>query len=127
MLERLGYTEEDAKTMIELWKVKLAEKDMRETQKYVRDAYALGEITREEAERILMEAGLSKEVIAVVLDKEDKRRLKSVKLPSASTVVKWLKNGIITEDKAREILRSINVKEEYIEYYIKEAEVEGGE
>ena len=127
MLERLGYTEEDAKTMIELWKVKLAEKDMRETQKFVRDAYALGEITREEAERMLKEAGLSEEVIDVVLDKEDKRRLKSVKLPSASTVVKWLKNGIITEDKAREILRSINVKEEYIEYYIKEAEVEGGE
>ena len=66
-------------------------------------------------------------VITVVLDKEDKRRLKSVKLPSASTVIKWLKNGIITEDKAREILRSINVKEEYIEYYIKEAEVESGE
>jgi len=127
MLERLGYTEEDAKTMIELWKVKLAEKDMRETQKFVRDAYSLGEITREEAERLLKEIGLSKEVIAVVLDKEDKRRLKSVKLPSASTVVKWLKNGIITKDKAREILRSINVKEEYIEYYIKEAEVEGGE
>ena len=127
MLERLGYTEEDAKTLIELWKVKLAEKDMRETQKFVRDAYALGEITREEAERILREAGLSEEVIAVVLDKEDKRRLKSVKLPSASTVVKWLKLGVITEEKAREILRSINVKEEYIEYYIKEAEVEGGE
>ena len=127
MLERLGYTEEDAKTMIQLWKVKLAEKDMRETQKFVRDAYALGEITREEAERILREAGLSEEVIAVVLDKEDKRRLSSQKLPSASTVVKWLKNGIITEDKAREILRSINVKEEYIEYYIKEAGVESGE
>ena len=127
MLERLGYTEEDAKTMIELWKVKLAEKDMRETQKFVRDAYALGEITRTEAEAMLREAGLSEEVIAVVLDKEDKRKLKSQKLPSASTVVKWLKNGIITEDKAREILRSINVKEEYIEYYIKEAEVEGGE
>ena len=55
MLERLGYTEEDAKTMIELWKVKLAEKDMRETQKFVRDAYALGEITRTEAERMLRE------------------------------------------------------------------------
>jgi len=127
MLERLGYTEEDAKTMIELWKVKLVEKDMRETQKFVRDAYALGEITREEAERILREAGLSEEVIAVVLDKEDKRRLSSQKLPSASTVVKWVKLGVITEDKAREILRSINVKEEYIDYYIKEAEVESGE
>ena len=127
MLERLGYTEEDAKTMIELWKVKLAEKDMRETQKFVRDAYALGEITREEAKKILREAGLSEEVIAVVLDKEDKRRLKSIKLPSASTVVKWLKLGVVTEEKAREILRTINVKEEYIEYYIKEAEVEGGE
>jgi len=127
MLERLGYTEDDAKTMIELWKVKLAEKDMRETQKYVRDAYALGEITREEAERILKEAGLSEEVIAVVLDKEDKRRLKSVKGPSPTTVVKWLKLGVITEEKAREILRSINVKEEYIDYYIKEAEVESGE
>jgi len=127
MLEKLGYTEEDAKTLIELWKVKLAEKDMREIQKYVRDAYALGEITRTEAEGMLREAGLSEEVIAVVLDKEDKRRLSSQKLPSASTVVKWLKLGVITKEKAREILRSINVKEEYIEYYIKQAEVEGGE
>jgi len=127
MLERLGYTEEDAKTMIELWKVKLAEKDMRETQKFVRDAYALGEITREEAERLLRSAGLSEEVIAVVLDKEDKRRLKSQKLPSPTTIVKWLKIGIITKDVAYRLLRRINVAEDVIEYYIKEAEVEGGE
>ena len=127
MLERLGYTEEDAKTMIELWNVKLAEKDMRETQKYVRDAYALGEITRVEAETMLREAGLSEEVIAVVLDKEDKRRLKSQKLPSPSTVVKWLKLGIITKDVAYRLLKRINVAEDVIDYYIKEAEVEGGE
>jgi len=127
MLERLGYTEEDAKTMIELWKVKLAEKDMRETQKFVRDAYALGEITRAEAEAMLKEAGLSEEVIGVVLDKEDKRRLKSQKLPSPSTVVKWLKLGIITKDVAYRLLKRINVAEDVIEFYIKEAEVEGGE
>jgi len=127
MLERLGYTEEDAKTMIELWKVKLAEKDMRETQKFVRDAYALGEITRAEAERLLKEAGLSEEVITVVLDKEDKRRLKSQKLPSASTVVKWLKLGIITKDVAYRLLKRINVAEDVIDFYIKEAEVESGE
>ena len=127
MLERLGYTESDAKTMIELWKVKLAEKDMRETQKFVRDAYALGEITRTEAERMLREAGLSEEVIAVVLDKEDKRRLKSQKLPSPSTVVKWLKLGIITKDVAYRLLKRINVAEDVIEFYIKEAEVESGE
>ena len=127
MLERLGYTEEDAKTMIELWKVKLAEKDMRETQKYVRDAYALGEITREEAERILKEAGLSKEVITIVLDKEDKRRLSSQKLPSPSTIVKWLKLGIITKDVAYRLLKRINVAEDVIDFYIKEVEVESGE
>ena len=120
MLERLGYSEEDAKTLVELWKAKLAEKDMRETQKYVRDAYALGEITREQAEKELRGCGLSEEVIKVVLDKEDKRRLSSQKLPSASTVVKWIKLGIITEDKAREILKKINVAEEYIDYYIAE-------
>jgi len=127
MLERLGYTEEDAKTMIELWKVKLAEKDMRETQKYVRDAYALGEITRTEAEAMLREVGLSEEVIAVVLDKEDKRKLKSQKLPSPTTIVKWLKLGIITKDVAYRLLERINVAEDVIDYYIKEAEVEGGE
>jgi len=127
MLEKLGYSEEDAKTMIELWKVKLAEKDMRETQKFVRDAYALGLITRTEAETMLKEAGLSEEVIAVVLDKEDKRRLKSQKLPSPSTVVKWLKLGIITKDVAYRLLRRINVAEDVIDFYIKEAEVEGGE
>jgi len=124
MLERLGYSEEDAKTLIELWKVKLAEKDMRETQQFVRDAYALGEITRAEAERMLKEAGLSDEVIAVVLDKEDKRRLSSQKLPSASTIVKWLKLGIITKDVAYRLLKRINVAEDVIDYYIKEAEVE---
>ncbi|RLJ03882.1 MAG: hypothetical protein DRP08_02835 [Candidatus Aenigmatarchaeota archaeon] len=123
MLERLGYTEEDAKTMIELWKVKLAEKDMRETQKFVRDAYALGEITRAEAERMLRDVGLSEETINVVLDKEDARRLSSVKLPSASTVVKWLKQGIITKEEARKILEEINVKKDYIPYYIAEGEV----
>jgi len=120
LLEKLGYSEEDAKMLIDLWKAKIAEKDMRETQQFIRDAYALGEITREQAEAELRACGLSEEVIRVILDKEDKRRLSSQKLPSASTVVKWLKNGIITEDKAREILRKINVAEEYIDYYIAE-------
>ena len=124
LLERLGYTEEDAKTLIELWKAKIAEKDMRETQKYIRDAYALGEITRAEAEVELRKIGLSEEVIAVVLDKEDKRRLSSQKLPSTSTVVKWLKLGIITKDVAYKLLKRINVAEDVIDYYIKEAEVE---
>ena len=121
LLKRIGYTEEDAKTLVELWKAKLAEKDMRETQKYVRDAYALGEITRAEAEKRLRDVGLSEETINIVLDKEDARRLSSVKLPSASTVVKWLKNGIITESEAKKILEEINVKKDYISYYIAEA------
>ena len=75
---------------------------------------------REEAERELRECGISEEVIDVVLAKEDKRRLTSQKLPSASTVVKWIKLGVITEEKAREILKKINVAEEYIDYYIAE-------
>ena len=124
LLQRLGYTEEDAKTLIELWKTKLAEKDMREIQRYIRDAYALGEITRAEAEAELRNAGLSEEVIKIVLDKEDKRRLSSQKLPSASTIVKWLKLGIITKDVAYRLLKRINVAEDVIDYYIKEAEVE---
>jgi len=124
LLKRIGYTEEDAKTLVDLWKAKLAEKDMREVQKYVRDAYALGEITRAEAEKRLRAVGLSEEVINIVLDKEDARRLSSVKLPSASTVVKWLKAGIITEAEAKKILEEINVKSEYIEYYIAEAKVD---
>jgi len=121
LLKRIGYTEEDAKTLVELWKAKLAEKDMRETQKYVRDAYSLGTITRAEAEKRLRDVGLSEETINIVLDKEDARRLSSVKLPSASTVVKWLKNGIITESEAKKILEEINVKKDYIPYYIAEA------
>ena len=120
LLQKIGYSEGDAKTLIELWKANIEEKDLRETQKYIRDAYALGQITREEAERELRECGLSEEVIDVVLAKEDKRRLTSQKLPSASTVVKWIKLGVITEEKAREILKKINVAEEYIDYYIAE-------
>jgi len=121
LLKRIGYTEEDGKTLVELWKAEIAEKDMREIQKYVRDAYALGEITRAEAEKRLRNIGLSEETINIVLDKEDARRLSSIKLPSASTVVKWLKKGIITEETAKKILEEINVKKEYIPYYIAEA------
>jgi len=120
LLQRLGYTEEDAKTLVDLWKAKLAEKDMRETQKYVRDAYSLGTITMQEAEKRLRDVGVSEETVKIVLDKEDARRLGSVKLPSASTVVKWLKAGIITESEAKKILEEINVKKEYIPYYIAE-------
>ena len=121
LLEKLGYTEDDAKMLIDLWKAKIAEKDMRETQQFIRDAYALGEITREQAEAELRACGLSEDVIKVILDKEDKRRLSSQKLPSPTTVVKWLKNGIITESEAKKILEEINVKKDYIPYYIAEA------
>jgi len=123
MLERLGYSEEDAKLLIDLWKAKITEKDMRETQRYIRDAYALGQITRTEAEAQLRQCGLSEEVIKVVLDKEEKRRLSSQRLPSASTIVKWLKLGIITKDVAIRLLKRINVADDVIDYYIKEAEV----
>jgi len=123
MLERLGYEEEDAKLLIDLWKAKITEKDMRETQRYIRDAYALGQITRAEAEAQLRACGLSEEVIKVVLDKEEKRRMSSQRLPSASTIVKWLKLGIITKDIAYRLLKRINVAEDVIDYYIREAEV----
>jgi len=123
LLKRIGYTEEDAKTLVELWKAKIAEKDMRETQKYVRDAYALGNITRAEAERKLRNVGLSDDVIKVVLDKEDMRKLSNVKLPSADTIRKWYAKGIITKDVAHRLFKRINVAEDVIEYYIKEAEV----
>ena len=123
MLERLGYSEEDAKLLIDLWKAKITEKDMRETQRYIRDAYALGQITRAEAEAQLKACGLSEEVIKVVLDKEEKRRMSSQRLPSASTIVKWLKLGIITKDVAVRLLKRINVADDVIDYYIKEAEV----
>jgi len=123
MLERLGYSEEDAKLLIDLWKAKITEKDMRETQRYIRDAYALGQITRTEAEAQLRACGLSENVIKVVLDKEEKRRLSSQRLPSASTIVKWLKLGIITKDVAIRLLKRINVADDVIDYYIKEAEV----
>jgi len=122
MLERLGYSEEDAKLLIDLWKAKITEKDMRETQRYIRDAYALGQITRAEAEAQLKACGLSEEVIKVVLDKEEKRRMSSQRLPSASTIVKWLKLGIITKDVAYRLLKRINVADDVIDYYIKEAE-----
>ena len=127
LLTRLGYSEEDAKTLIELWKAKITEKDMRETQKFIRDAYALGIITRAEAESELRGCGLSEDVIRVVLDKEEKRRLKSQRLPSPTTIVKWLKLGIITKDVAYRLLQRINVAPEFIEYYIKEAEAGGSE
>jgi len=123
MLERLGYEEEDAKLLIDLWKAKITEKDMRETQRYIRDAYALGQITRVEAEAQLKACGLSEEVIKVVLDKEEKRRMSSQRLPSTSTIVKWLKLGIITKDVAYRLLKRINVADDVIDYYIKEAEV----
>jgi len=120
LLQKIGYTEGDAKTLMEIWKADIEEKDLREAQEYVRDAYALSLITREQAENELRECGLSDEVIKVVMAKEDKRRLSSLKLPSVLTVVKWLKMRIINEDEAREILRRINVAEEYIDYYIAE-------
>ena len=116
----LGYSEESAGQLIELWKAKLEEKDLREAQEYVRDAFAEGLITEEEARTQLKELGLAEEVIDIILAKEEKRRQRSYKNPSPDKVVKWLKEGIITEKEARDILKEINVREKWIEYYIKE-------
>jgi len=120
-LQDLGYSEESAKNLVELWKAQLEEKDVRETQSYVRDAFAEGLITEEEAREQLKNVGLSEDVIDVVIAKEKTRRQRSYKNPSPDKVVKWLKEGIITEEEARDILKEINVREKWIEYYIKEA------
>ncbi|RLI80203.1 hypothetical protein DRP04_08400 [Archaeoglobales archaeon] len=120
-LQDLGYSEESAKALVELWKAKLEEKDMREHQKYVRDAFAEGLITEEEAREQLTALGLSEDVVDVVIAKEKARRQRSYKNPSPDKVVKWLKAGIITEEEARDILKEINVREKWIDYYIKEA------
>jgi len=116
----LGYSEESAGQLIELWKAKLEEKDLREAQKYVRDAFAEGLITEEEARTQLKELGLAEEVIDVILAKEEKRRQRSYKNPSPDKVVKWLKAEIITEQEARNMLKELNVREKWIDYYIKE-------
>ena len=119
-LQDLGYSEESAKNLVELWKAQLEEKDVRETQSYVRDAFAEGLITEEEAREQLKNVGLSEDVIDVVIAKEKTRRQRSYKNPSPDKVVKWLKEGIITEEEARQILKEINVREKWIDYYIKE-------
>ena len=46
--------------------------------------------------------------------------LKSQKLPSATTVTKWLAKDIITKDVAYRLLRRINAANDIIEYCIKE-------
>ena len=120
-LQDLGYSEENAKNLVELWKAKLEEKDLREQQKYVRDAFAEGLITEEEARTQLKSLGLSDDVIDVVIAKEITRRQRSYKNPSPDKIVKWLKARIITEEEARDMLKELNVRERWIDYYIKEA------
>jgi len=118
-LKVLGYDEDEASLIVQLWKLDMLYDELDKKIDIIKDMYATGLITYEEAMNQLDHLNLpSSYRDRVLVDLENLRR-KQTKLPSKEDVIKWFKNKIIDENKFVELMKKLNYPDEYIEYYKK--------
>ncbi|RLI98003.1 MAG: hypothetical protein DRP00_02950 [Candidatus Aenigmatarchaeota archaeon] len=118
MLMRLGYDDVEAEFLITLEKYKLAEKELNDMISVYVYQFEEGLISEEELVAKLDELGIRATRRDKIVVDAVRRRNRKIRLPSKEDIVKWYKQKLITEEKARELLSRINIPEEFHDLYL---------
>ncbi|RLG68993.1 MAG: hypothetical protein DRO11_08340 [Methanobacteriota archaeon] len=122
--KELGYSEEDAKLMTEWTKLEYAQKDKDLTKTEILRNYRIGQCTREEAKKMLMELGYDEDEAEWILTYEDYRLYVEEIEAEAETIVYELSEGNITYDEAISKLSELNMPERVKIRYLNKAKRE---
>jgi len=120
----LGYSEEDAKLMMEWTKLEYAQKDKNLTKTEILRNYRIGQCTREEAKNMLMDLGYDDTEADWILLYEDYKLSVEEIEAEAETIVYELSEGNISYEEAISKLGELNMPERVKLRYLNKAKRE---
>ena len=126
MLMRIGYDDVEADFLIALEKHKQAEKELNDKIAVYVYFFEEGLITEDQLTAKLDELGLKASRRDKIVIDAVRRKNRKIRLPSKEDIIKWYNNKLITEEKARELLKRINIPEEFHNLYLGK-KAKGGE
>ena len=122
--KELGYNEEDARLMTEWTKLEYAQKDKDLTKTEILRNYRIGQCTREEAKKMLMDLGYDEDEAEWILTYEDYKLYVEEIEAEAETIVYELSEGNISYDEAISKLGELNMPERVKIRYLNKAKRE---
>jgi len=122
--KELGYNEEDARLLTEWTELEYAQKDKDLTKTEILRNYRIGQCTREEAKKMLMELGYDEDEAEWILTYEDYKLYVEEIEAEAETIVYELSEGNITYDEAISKLGELNMPERVKLRYLNKAKRE---
>jgi len=122
--KELGYNEEDAQLLTEWTKLEYAQKDKDLTKTEILRNYRIGQCTREEAKKMLMELGYDEDEAEWILTYEDYKLYVEEIEAEAETIVYELSEGNISYEEAISKLGELNMPERVKLRYLNKAKRE---
>ena len=118
MLMSLGYDEAEAEFLIAIEKHKMEEEEIEDLIDVYVNQFAEGEIDEKTLTQKLDELGLRASRRDKIIQRAVRKRERQIRMPSKEDIIKWYNAGLITEQKARELLTKINIPEEFHDLYL---------
>jgi len=122
--KELGYSEEDAKLMVEWTKIEYTQKDRDLTKTEILRNYRIGQCTRDEAKKMLIDLGYNEEESEWILIYEDYKLYVEDIEAEAETIIYELGEGHISYDEATKRLTDLGMPERVKIRYLDKAKRE---
>ena len=118
MLMSLGYDEAEAEFLIAIEKHKMEEDEIEDLIDVYVNQFVEGEIDEKTLTQKLDELGLRASRREKIIQRAVRKRERRIRMPSKEDIIKWYNAGLITEQKARELLTKINIPKEFHDLYL---------
>lgn len=119
LLKSIGYSEDEANFLIDLWYWKLYCDYIDEIAKGWVRKYEYGLISKQDLINELTRLGLSQMKIDEYVMMAEGRALARTRLPTKEDLINWVKKGVITKELFEQYMKRLGYSEEIIKYYEK--------
>jgi len=119
-LQLMGYDEDEAGLILELWKIDYSTKELEDRINTIKEMYKAGLISYEDAITQLDHMNLTSSYREKVLAQMVRARQTQTQLPTKADLAAWLKMEIIDEDTYRQRMKELGYRDEDIEYYVQQ-------
>ena len=118
-LQDLGYSKDDAELIITLKEIDEREKIVKQQIDMLKDLYIQGNISEDELVKELNSLNLKDSYINRIVFEANIEKQRKQRYPSKEDLKLMLKRGIISKDKAKEIMQKLNYPDWLIQAYFK--------
>ena len=118
MLKAIGYEDREVDFIIALADLRTKEEEVREKITVIRESFLLGVIDEDEMISQLDTLNLPAYLREKEVIRAKRMKQKQIKMPTKEEILRWYNQGLISEDKAIEILSNLNIPTKFIPLYL---------